>query len=513
MIPDAPDDGMTPMNVEPAQQPHRHGKLSPPITRSGWGRLLIGALGVGSVLTLTLTTTPAQGAPPRAPAPRGNTLGPGEPANASAAAAALAGKASGTSQAAAAAAAAASDSSEAAGGTARRAAERGWTSTWGAAPQHPTPGTEDTGPNWSVSGFDDHSLRQVIRVTTGGTALRVRLTNRYGTRPLRIESASVARTTKGAATRKGTARPLRFAGRASAVLPAGAERASDAAPFRTRPGERLTLTLRTGPHTGPATLHRFTTGTSYRAQGDHVRDTSGTPYTEHTASWYYLAGADVRGRGNAGASLVVAGDSLIDGVGATPGRDTRLSDALARRLATRSDRPLGVHNAGIAGNKLLHGAACYGDPGVDRLARDAFSVPGARAVLIHLGANDIGAPASGDPCAQPAPQVTAAQLIKGHQHLIRAAKSRGLTVAGTTILPLKGARFPFWTPEGERVRRTVNHWIRTSGAYDTVLDADQVLRDPTTPDLPDPTLVFDDNVHPNDKGYQALAQTLNLSAL
>ncbi|MDJ1137334.1 SGNH/GDSL hydrolase family protein [Streptomyces iconiensis] len=476
------------------------------MSRSRWSRLVIGVLGVGSVVTLTATGT-AQGTGPVEP--RGSAGPPGKVSNAASAAygAAPGNSASGSG-----------DASGKKGGKKGAEAQRvgsAWTSTWGAAPQRPTPGTEDTGPNWSVRGFDRHSVRQVVRVTTGGTSLRIRLTNRYGAKPLRIEGASVARTAKGAATRPGTARPLRFDGRASTVLAPGAERASDATALKTRPGERLTLTLRTGAHTGPATFHRFTTGTAYRAKGDHVGDTSGAAYSARTASWYYLAGADVRGKGSAGASVAIAGDSLIDGVGATPGRDTRLSDALARRLAARSDRPLGVHNAGIAGNKLLNSAACYGDPGVDRLAHDALARPGVRTVLVHLGANDIGAPHSGDPCAQPAPEVTAAQLIAGHKRVIRAAHARGIKTVGATVLPLKGSRFPFWTERGERVRHAVNHWIRTSGAYDAVLDVDRVLRDKTgpDPDKPDPTLVIDDGVHPNDKGYAALADAVDLTSL
>ncbi|MFE0762937.1 SGNH/GDSL hydrolase family protein [Streptomyces smyrnaeus] len=395
----------------------------------------------------------------------------------------------------------------------------GWTSAWGAAVQRPTPGTADTGPNWSKEGFDNDSLRQIVRVTTGGRQLRVRLSNRYGRTPLRIRSAAVARTAKGAATRPGTSRPLRFDGAPGATLAPGADRASDALTLITRPGERLTLTLHTGPRTGPATFHRFMTATSYRAQGDHVQDSSARPFTEHTSSWYYLAGVDVRrhpatpSRERAG-SIAVYGDSLVDGVGSSPGRDNRFTDALARRLAHTSPQPPGLLNAGIAGNKLLHPAPCYGASGISRFSRDALDQPGVRAVIIHLGANDIGASASGDPCAQPAPDITAAQLIAGHKTLIRAAHARGIKAIGATIIPLKGARFPFWTERGERIRQQVNHWIRTSHAYDAVLDTAKTLSNPHgDPATPNPTLVFDDGVHPNDKGHQALADAVDLREL
>ncbi|MGX1883361.1 GDSL-type esterase/lipase family protein [Streptomyces sp. NPDC055287] len=159
----------------------------------------------------------------------------------------------------------------------------------------------------------------------------------------------------------------------------------------------------------------------------------------------------------------------------------------------------------------LGDSPCYGEQALERFERDVLGRPGVRAVVVHLGANDIGAPrlATHDPCMRPGRKVTARELIDGHKRLIRAAHARGVMAVGATILPLRGALFPVWSEEGEKVRDAVNHWIRTSGAYDSVLDADRALADPADPDMPRPGYVFEDGLHPNDAGYHAVAAALD----
>ena len=381
----------------------------------------------------------------------------------------------------------------------------GWSQSWGAAMQRPVAGGADEGPNWSTEGFKDHSLRQVVRLSTGGAQVRVRLSNVYGTRPLRIGAAAVARSAGGATVWPGSTVTLRFGGSPSATVPPGAEIVSDPVPLATVPLEKLAVTLRFPQATGPATFHRFTTQPAYRASGDHVADPSPEAYTRSTDALYYLAGVEVTGSTG---TVVAFGDSLIDGVGATPGADARLPDVLAERLAA-TRRPLGVVNAGIGGNRLRYDSPCSGEKGTARFARDVLDRPGVRAVIVHLGANDLR-DSPGDPCLRPGGPATAAQVIDAQRALIRAARARGLTVVGTTILPMKGALFPVWTPQVEKERDAVNHWIRTSGAYDAVLDADRILADPADPDRPRPGYVFQDGLHPNDAGFQALARGIDL---
>ncbi|HZF87782.1 SGNH/GDSL hydrolase family protein [Streptomyces sp.] len=387
-----------------------------------------------------------------------------------------------------------------------------WTGAWGTAMQRPVEGSEDWGHNWSRQGFADESVRQVVRITTGGSSLRIRLSNSYGTTPLRITAATVGRSAGEARVWPGTARTLTFDGSQGTTIAPGRDIVSDVEALSTSPLEKLTVTLYFADRTGPATFHRFTTATSYRASGRHLADSGGEAFKETTDAWYFLSGVEVSGTAPPRGTVVAFGDSLIDGTGATSGADHRFTDKLAERLVA-ARRPLDVVNAGIAGNRILDDSPCYGDKATDRFRRDVLDRPGVRTVIIHLGGNDIGAPQMGDPCMDPAPQVTARQIIEAHKELIRAAHARGVKAIGATILPLKGALFPFYSERGERVRTAVNHWIRTSGAYDGVLDVDRALADPADPALPRPGYVFQDGLHPNEAGFHAIASAVDLDAL
>lgn len=388
-----------------------------------------------------------------------------------------------------------------------------WTGAWGTAMQRSVAGSEDRGPNWSRQGFADQSVRQVVRVANGGSALRIRLSNSYGTTPLRITAATVGRSAGDAQVWPGTVRKVTFGGRRGATIAPGRDLVSDAEGLRTSPLEKLTVTLYFAGRTGPATFHRFTTATSYRAPGRRLSDPAGDPFKESTNAWYFLSGVEVSGAASPRRGTVVAfGDSLIDGTGATPGADHRFTDKLAERLAA-DRRPLDVVNAGIGGNRLLNDSPCYGDKATGRFRRDVLDRPGVRTVIIHLGANDIGAPKMADPCMGTAPHVTARQIIDAHKQLIRAAHARGVKAVGATILPMKGALFPVYSEQGEKVRAAVNHWIRAGGAYDAVLDVDRALADPADPTLPRPGYVFRDGLHPNEAGFHAIASAVDLDAL
>ncbi|MEO3822584.1 SGNH/GDSL hydrolase family protein [Actinomadura sp. B10D3] len=385
-----------------------------------------------------------------------------------------------------------------------------WSQSWGAAMQRPLAGDPDSGPNWSTEGFGNHSLRQVIRVSTGGTRVRIRLSNLYGSRPLKVAGATIGRSAGGAKMWPGTMVPLTFGGGRSTVVRPGGELVSDPKPLSTSPLEKLVVTLRFTGATGPATFHRFSPQSAYRASGDHLSDAGSDAYRESTGALYYLTGVDVTGGGAGRGTVVAFGDSLVDGVGSTPGADGRLPDALAERLAA-SRGALGVVNAGIGGNRLRHDS-CGDDRATARFGRDVLGRPGVRTVLVHLGANDIR-DTPGDPCLRPGGPATARQVIDAQRRLIRAARARGVKVVGATIPPMKGALFPVWTPQVEKVRDAVNHWIRSGGEYDAVVDVDRIMADPADPDRPRLAYVYEDGLHPNDAGYQAIARSIDLGAL
>ncbi|MFD1545343.1 SGNH/GDSL hydrolase family protein [Nonomuraea guangzhouensis] len=377
-----------------------------------------------------------------------------------------------------------------------------WTPAWATAAQQPS--ADVWYPTWAEKGFTNHSVRQVVRVTTGGSTLQIRLSNAYGS-PLRLTGASVAKAGAGAAVQAGTLRPLTFAHATSVNLPTGRQAASDPVRLAVKAGERLTVTLYFQGATGPASYHNLAQTTSYRAVGDHTRDLGGTAFTETNSSWFYLSGVDVHGGGPAVATF---GDSITDGYGATLDADNRYPDALARRLGGR--RP--VLNLGIAGNRLLSDSACLGERGLARFGRDVLDQPRVKTVIVLEGINDILLGLQEPtPCTTPATKVGAEDLITGYRQLIRAAHARGVRIIGGTLLPTKG--YAYHSDEVERIRDAVNAWIRTSGEFDAAVDFERAVADPADPDRIRPAFDSGDHLHPNPAGYQAMADALDLHTL
>jgi len=187
-------------------------------------------------------------------------------------------------------------------------------------------------PNWSEQGFAQQTIRQVVRISAGGVAARIRLSNAYGTTPLRVTGATVARTATGAAIRPGSLRHLTVKRARSFTIPAGAELASDLVPLPLGGLDSVTVTLYLAGPTGPATYHAQSMATSYRSAGDHRRDLGGAAFTETSRSWYYLSGVDVIGTARRD-GVVAFGDSLTDGHGSGLDANNRYPDELAERLA------------------------------------------------------------------------------------------------------------------------------------------------------------------------------------
>ncbi|WP_433134437.1 SGNH/GDSL hydrolase family protein [Micromonospora sp. CA-240977] len=384
-----------------------------------------------------------------------------------------------------------------------RANPDNWSAAWSAAHHHPVPGNDWFGANWSVPGFADESVRQVVRVSAAGSLIRIRVSNRYGSQPLRLTGATVGRPDAGAAVRPGTLLPVTFDRRRSTTVAAGAETTSDPVLLPVRALEALTVTLYFAGATGPATYHQDGLTSTYRATGDHRFDHRAAAFAGETSqSWYHLTGVDVAGSPNTRGTVVTFGDSQTDGYGSTPGADNRYPDQLAEHLVA-AGRPLAVANAGIGGNKLLTDSPCFGERGVDRFRRDALGQPGVRTAVVLIGINDISGGGYPDFGCGASPTITAAALVEGHRALIRAARAHRVTVIGATMPPMKGSAG--YTPEKEQVRDEVNHWIRTSGAYDAVVDLDRILADPADRDALRPAYDHGDFLHLNDAGASVAA--------
>ncbi|MFE5741676.1 GDSL-type esterase/lipase family protein [Streptomyces celluloflavus] len=383
-----------------------------------------------------------------------------------------------------------------------------WQAGWAASVQRPSTGFHK---NWAEEGFADQTVRQVVRVTNGGTSARIRLSHRYGSAPLEVAGATIARTDQGAAVLPGTERRLTFDGAASVRIPAGGEVSSDAAEVRVAPFESLTVSLYFARPTGPATFHAQAFATAYRAAGDQLGAVDPAVFGETTVSWYHLAEVELADGGPARRdTVVVFGDSITDGFASTIDGNRRYSDALAERLADRGT-PRPVLNAGIGGNLLLNDSAWFGDRAGARFRRDVLDRPGIRSVVVLVGLNDIGFSEVDLPTYKPNPDNSVAELIAGYRELIGQAHAVGVRVTGGTIMPFKGSEYH--TPAAEAKRREINAWIRTSGEFDAVADFAAALADPADPDALAPAYDSGDRKHPGDAGYRAMADAVDLAGL
>jgi lysophospholipase L1-like esterase len=380
-----------------------------------------------------------------------------------------------------------------------------------AAPQTAVPATGsvppgDAGPRRGFAGpppvFRDQTLRQIVHVSLGGQRVRVVFSNAFGTAPLEIGAAHVALRETGPAIAAGSARALTFAGRPSAAIPPGAVLVSDpvdlAVPALADLAVDLYLPGDIEASASPFTTHLGAQQTSYVSTSGNQSGVPELPVQSTTASWYFLARVEVAAGPRAGA-VVAFGDSITDGTRSTPDTNRRWPDFLAQRLAA-AKLEISVLNQGIAGNRVLGDGA--GVSALARFDRDVLVQTGATHVIVLESINDIG-------LARENPTPSAADLIAGQRQLIERAHARGLKIYGATLTPFIGARYA--TPEGEAKRQAVNEWIRTSQAYDGVIDFDRAVRDPGDPTRLLPQYNPGDNLHMTDAGYQAMADAIDLS--
>jgi lysophospholipase L1-like esterase len=373
-----------------------------------------------------------------------------------------------------------------------------WVGTWASAPlldAHAKPADQLVAP-----GAQGVTLREVVHVSIGGEMVRVRFSNLYGTAPLVIGAAQVAQSLKGPAIVAATAKPLSFHGQPTVSIPAGALAVSDAVPFQFAPLSDLTVSFYLPSPSGPVTEHQLGNATSFHVPGNLVaKDTLESPST--LTSWEYLNGIDTLAGADAGAVITI-GDSITDGAKSTIDTNQRWPDELARRLqADPKYRKLAVLNEGISGNKLLLDGA--GPNALARFDRDVIAQSGAKYLLILEGINDIGRLHS-----IPDAGLTAADLIFALQQMIVRAHAHGIAVIGCTLTPYHGAGY--YSDAGEAIRKAVNDWIRTGGAFDGFVDLEAAVRDPNHPDTYLPADDPGDHLHPNDAGYKAMGDAIDL---
>jgi lysophospholipase L1-like esterase len=390
-----------------------------------------------------------------------------------------------------------------------------WIATWAASPQPSAPDPQEP-----LLNIEDQTVRERVRVSIAGAQICLRLSNEYGSAPLLIGSATVAVPNDSTSIRPGTIQAVTFGGRNSVTIPVGAPVLSDPVAFPVASGAEISISLYFPKRVPTPTLHALALKRAVVSQpGDHTR---AEKLEAGAVSESLILLSAVLVPAQPSQRLVVAfGDSVTDGDRSAIDADRNWPSDLVRRLGkTPEYSKVAVVNAGIAGNRLLSdcflaSAGCFGVSALARFDRDALAVPGVTHIVLLEGINDIGFPGAklgGSYLADPEDFRAPEDLMDAYRQLISRAHVHGVKLIGGTIGPFEGVTLPgYYSESKEAARQTVNKWIRTSGSFDGVIDFDAVLRDPDHPSRLLPRFASKDHLHPNDDGYQAMADAIDLA--
>jgi len=350
-------------------------------------------------------------------------------------------------------------------------------------------------------GFNNQTLRMVFHASLGGSQVRVHLSNAYGASPLVVGAAHIALHGADSGIVAGSDHALTFGGRSSTTIPVGAEMISDAVAMDLPKVAELAVSVYVSGDTGPADVHSLGLHTTWVSQAGDFTGAASFTDPEKTQSWYWVSEVDVQAPA-AAATIIAFGDSITDGATSTPDTDRSWPSYLAQRIAANpATANIAVVNQGISGNKVLSDGA--GVSALARFDRDVLAVPGAKWLMILEGINDINGAARPTPGTWP---ITADDLIGAMKQMITKAHDHGIQVIGCTLTPFGNA-----TDSAEAMRTRLNDFIRNGGMFDKVVDFDAVIRDPASPRQFKAGYNNTDKLHPNDAGYKAMADAIDLS--
>jgi lysophospholipase L1-like esterase len=371
-----------------------------------------------------------------------------------------------------------------------------WVASWSSAQQIAEP--ENMLPPTVMK---DASVRQIVRLSIGGTAFRLRLSNVFGTEPLHLKAVHVAAPISGGAINPASDRALTFSGRADVIIPPGASYLSDPVMLPVAPLSDMAISTHYDEPPQVQTSHPGSRMTSYVLAGDHVADAylPGATTLDH---WYQIASVEVLATRDAGA-LVALGDSITDGRGSTTNGNDRWTNILALRL-NAAGRRLAVLNAGLGGNRLLNDVK--GPNALSRVGRDVLDQPGVEAVIVLEGINDLGTLTREHAVSFEDHNRLVNRMIGGYQQIAAEAHAHGIKAYIGTVMPFMG--FEFYHPDAanEADRNAVNAWIRVQKAFDGVIDFDAIMRDPAHPDRLNPAYDVGDFLHPSPAGYRVMGE-------
>lgn len=384
-------------------------------------------------------------------------------------------------------------------------AQTQWVGSWAASQQRP-----ERQNSLAAEDLHDATLRQIVHLSIGGAELRIHISNRFGAAPLQVTSVHIAQPRSGApgGIKPETDKALTFSGSPDVIVAAGAEYISDSIRYSLNALSDLAITLHLEIPPPDQTGHPGSRAASYLVHGDLV-SAADLPNARRVEHWYFIAGVDVAIPPRA-ASIVVLGDSITDGHGATTDGNNRWTDVLAKRLqASSATRMIAVLNHGIGGNRLLLDG--LGPNALARFDHDVLAQAGVRYLIVLEGINDIGTLARTAEVPHAEHEALVHRMVGAYEQIIARAHTHGIKVIGATILPFVGSDYYHPGPTSEADRQDVNQWIRTPGHFDAVVDFDKVTRDPEHPERLLPAFDSGDHLHPSPAGYSAMGEAVPLS--
>jgi len=373
-----------------------------------------------------------------------------------------------------------------------------WVGTWAAAPSFVV--------NADGLFADDTTIREIVHISQSGDSARIVLSNEFSnlTQRVRIGGVTVAPTDGNGNINPSEIVNLTFAGKPEAVIAPQAQLLSDPVDLHLQAGSDVAVSIYVpGQKIDTLTYHKLAQQNNLLAAGNDTNLRS-LPNPKTVTEWYFLKGIEVQS-GSDAAAIVCLGDSITDGFRSTIGANERWPNILSGRLQEHTGkRKLSVLDLGIGGSRILETGV--GPNALARFDRDVLAQPGAKYLIVLEGINDIGlGHRPNDPLPYPP---TAEDVIAGYQQIIARAHAHHIVVYGATLLPYKGAAY--YSDAGEEIRQTVNEWIRSSRAFDSVIDFDAVIRDPSSPLSLNPAYSSNDHLHPNDEGYKLMGDSISL---